>query len=227
MAQQTFLRIPSSCKEGFNVKKRTFILFEILIALSLTAVLLTFLFSFFVESARIEKKLDTARMAVSNRAHLQTRLQTVFGSLDPNGLYTQQFEKEKNLSLIATFNNGIDPDPAYSGSILSRIFLDEEKNLCLVTWPLDQESHPWRKEVLLAHVEHFEFEFLGENGAHKGKEKIRPITPNLAWRSHWEGKNPSIIRLKVREEKQKEPLQFAFLLLTTDFLVTYAGRKTG
>lgn len=210
------------------------ILFEILIALSLTAILLTFLFSFFVESAKIEKKLDTARMAISNRGHLQTRLQTVLTAIDRGTaepfLYTKQFEKEKSLSLIALFDNGIDPDPSYSGSIIGRIFIDQQKNLCLATWPLDKnKNRPWRKEILLPHVESLEFEFLGKRSAteHGKKEKIRPITATLAWRSFWsitQDDIPSIIRLSVREEKQKEPLRFAFILPTSEPFVTYIER---
>lgn len=211
------------------MKKRPLILFEILIALSLTAILLTFLFSFFVESARMEKKLDTARMAISNRAHLQTRLQSVFSSLSQEGLYTKQFGKEKGTSLVAFFDNGIDPDPAYSGSIIGRLFIDEENNLSFATWPLDADKNrPWRKEILLPHVERLELEFLGKKtaDAHGKKEKIRDITANLAWRTHWQEGTPSIIRLTLQEKEGTEPLRFAFILLTADPFVTYTGKKS-
>lgn len=205
-----------------------------LIALALTAILLTFLFSFFVESAKIEKKLETARVAISNRSHLQTRLQTVFSAIDRSTseiFYTKQFEKEKSVSLITIFNNGIDPDPAYSGSVTGRIFIDPEKNLCLATWPLDKsKNRPWRKEILLSHIERLEFEFLGKRSASDSgkKEKIRPINAMFAWRELWSPSQagiPSIIRLSVWEEKQKEPLRFAFILLTSEPLVTYIGKK--
>lgn len=206
-----------------------------LIALSLTAVVLTFLFSFFVESARIEKKLDTARMAISNRGFLQTRLQTILSAIDTGSsepyLYTKQFEKEKSISLITLFDNGIDPDPAYSGPIKARIFIDEEKNLCLATWPLGMKKNiPWRKEVLMPHVNSFEFEFLGKRTAsdHGKKEKIKPINATLAWRTEWakfQSGIPSIIRLRIVQEKSKEPLQFAFILPSPDPFVTYMEKK--
>lgn len=209
------------------------ILLEILIALSLTAILLTFLFSFFVESAKIEKKLDQARMATSARTHLQTRLQNILSSISigvaDGSLYTKQFEKEKFPSLVTIFDNGIDPDPAYSGSITGRIYLDEEKNLCLATWPLDEnKNRPWRKEILLSHIDGFEFEFLGKKSAteHGKKEKIKPITPNLAWRTAWPKtpeEVPSIIRLSVQQKKQN--LYFAFLLPSSEPFVTYEERK--
>lgn len=216
-------------------KKRTFILFEILIALSLTAVLLTFLFSFFAESAKIENKLDRARMAITARGHLQTRLQSLLSSISPpsfeSPLYTEAFEKENSLSLVAIFDNGVDPDPAFSGPILGRLFLDEQSNLSLATWPLDKEhKHLWRKEILLPCVESFEFEFLGKNRApeHGKKEKIEPINAAYAWHSHWsksETRVPTIVRLNVQEEKAKEPLRFAFVLPRPDDLITYSEAK--
>jgi hypothetical protein len=207
----------------------------VLITLSLTAILLTFLFSFFVQSAKIEKKLDTARLAISNRGHLQTRLQTILTSIDRGSMdpffYTKQFEKEKNLSLIAIFDNGIDPDPQFSGSILARIYLDPEKNLCLATWPLTKEKNrPWRKEILFPNVKDFEFEFLGEKSAseHGIKENSRPITAKLAWKSNWAKTThevPGIIRLTLFEESSDKPLRYAFILPVSEPFITYSERK--
>lgn len=203
-----------------------------LIALSLTAILLTFLFSFFVQNAKIEKKLDIARMCTITRGNLQTRLQTVFTAIDRGSgeacFYTKLFEKEKHSSLLVLFDNGIDPDPAFSGVIQGRIYLDSEKNLNLITWPkISGKNRPWRNEVLLSKVNDFEFEFLGTNSApeHAVKEKRRPINANLAWRSHWPksiDKVPSVIRLIIYEEGGKEPIRYAFLLPVSDDFVTYA-----
>lgn len=195
------------------------------------AILLTFLFSFFVQSAKIETKLDNVRMHVSKRGYLQTRLQSVLTSIDRGSLdpyfYTKQFDKEKNPSLILLFDNGIDPDPAFSGTILARIYLDEKKNLNLTTWPLNKKKDiSWRNEILLSNVSDFEFEFLGKISAseHGRQEKIRPITATLAWRTLWpksERTIPGIVRLTVYEEGVKEPVQYAFILPESEPFVTY------
>jgi hypothetical protein len=186
-----------------------------LIALTLIGTLLTFLFSFFVESVKLEKKLETARMAISNRGHLQTRLQNVLSSIDRGSdgiLYTQVLDK--SMSLLVLFDNGIDPDPSYSGTLLGRIFLDEEKNLCLASWPNGKEKKlPWRKEILMPKVKSFAFEFLGKSAP-------------LAWRSEWPKSQttlPLLIRLHVVEEK--DALRFAFILPSPDSFVSYDGRK--
>jgi hypothetical protein len=216
-----------------HYKKKALILFEILIALSLTAILLTFLFSFFVEAAKIEKKLDNARKEIAMRSHLQTRLQAILSTVSPEqrpSLYTQDFPKEKSTSLIAIFDNGIDPDPAFSGAIIGRVFLDAEQNLILATWPLNRDKNaPWRKEVLLAKVESFEFEFLGSKSAAEKKEKLKEVTANLAWRTLWgrgSENTPSLVRLTVKEEGQKEPLHFAFILPSVEPFVTYRERAS-
>lgn len=196
--------------------------------------LITFLFSFFVQSAKIEKKLDTARMCTNFRGHLQTRLQTVFTSVDRSAVdsyfYTKLLGKEPHLSLIVLFDNGIDPDPSFSGTILGKIYLDHEKNLCLCSWPLTStENHLWRNEILFPKIEDFEFEFLGENSPpeHGVKETRRAINANLIWRSHWPKSlhgMPSVIRLNVYEEGNKEPTRYAFLLPVVD-CITYRGSK--
>lgn len=207
---------------------------EILVGLSLTAVLLTLLFSFLVESAKLETKLDTARATILAREHLHMQLQTIFSSIDRSSLkepfYTKHFPEEKGDSLVVLFDGGIDPDPAFSGSVVGRIYLDETNNLSLVTWPLDKEKRDrWRKEILLSQVERFEFEFL-QNANSKSslpppskKEKVRKVTAELLWRTQWpkaRGELPSMIRLTVWG-KQKEALQMAFLLPTPEPMVTY------
>ncbi|HSX10106.1 MAG TPA: hypothetical protein VLF94_00095 [Chlamydiales bacterium] len=175
-------------------------------------------------------------MAITSRGHLQTRLQNVFSSISHDSLdaplYTKQFDKEREPSLVATFDNGIDPEPAFSGAILAKLYLDEEHNLSLATWPLDKAKNPpWRKEILLSHVESFTLEFLGKNSAseHGKREKIRPINANFAWRTLWsksESEVPSIIRLSVYEEKSTDPLRFAFILPKPERPITYLGGKT-
>src|SRR5690606_19238183 len=104
-----------------------------------------------------------------------------------------------------------DPDPAYSGSVLGRIFLDAKNNLSMAIWPLDKDKNTTcRTEILLPNIEDFEFEFLGKNSATKPekKEKIRPINSDFSWKTNWpksHGSVPSIIRLSIREKKGDNP----------------------
>lgn len=204
-----------------------------LISLSLTALLIVFLFSFFVQNAKIENKLDTARMSAIRRGYLQTRLQTVFTSIHRGtneSFYTKTFDKDKQPSLVVQFDNGIDPEAAFSGTILGKIFIDKDKNLCLTTSPIDEEENPQRRtEVLCPNVNDFEFAFLGNNGAseHGSKEKRIVINANYAWRSEWSKSMrgiPGIIRLTLHEEGREEPLRYAFILPITA-CIQYKGKN--
>ena len=139
-------------------------------------------------------------------------------------LYTQLFPQEKQESLIVSFDNGIDPDPAFSGIVTGRIYLDASHNLCLATWPIaSQHSQSWRKEVLLTQVEKYSWQFLGE--IQKAHPKILPVTPQWGWHPHWpqeRSDRPSWLLFTVYQDKL--PLEFTFRLPTALPLITYWER---
>lgn len=204
--------------------KKPFLLFEILIGLSLMAILLSLLFSFMVQSLRVEKKMEKARSAILERQNLQIRLQDLFTTISPGAehpaLYTQLFPKEKKISLVTLFDNGIDPDPLFSGIVIGRIYLDELNNLCLVYWPRDPFiNRHWRKEILISDISDMSFQFLttDENVDLKNSLHIKAV-----WLNSWiKGKKgiPSIVRMMI---KQKETtLQFAFRLTNSNPTPTY------
>ena len=169
--------------------------------------------------------MESSRTAIIERQSLQTRLQDLFTSLTRpstgSSLYTQSFPKEELESLVAYFDNGVDPDPAFSGVLLGRIFLDGKKNLCLASWPIDSEKNrTWRKEVLLSKVTDFSLEFLGEK--READPKIRSVTAQVGWHPRWlKGRKdlPSMVRLNVKQGETA--LQFAFRLTTSEPIATY------
>ncbi len=193
----------------------------------MTGILLAFLFAFFVESVKVEKKLEAARTEILSRQYLQTRLESIligiYRTAANSPFYTKQFADEKNLSLVAIFDNGIDPDPAFCGAIMGRIYIDEEQNLNLATWPLEKSpQRPWRKEVLLSQVTRFEVEFLGQKKEGQ-KEKTKPVNATLEWSPRWPKSRtdmPTTVRLSIWQGSG-DPLQFAFLLPSPDPRVTY------
>lgn len=191
------------------IRKKPFLLFEILVALSLMATLVSVLFSFMVQSMSVEEKIERARKCILERQSLQIRFQDLLTTLAPHSggppLYTIPFSSKEPMSLIATFDNGIDPDPSFSGIVTARIYVDENKNLCLVYWPLDyaQGNRSWRKEILLSNVTDFSFNFL----------KLDPKKNSVIWDSSWAKSNlqpPSLIRMSCKQND--EILQFAFHL---------------
>lgn len=178
-------------------------------------------------SAQLETKLESARKILLERQHLQTSLQDFFLSLQKGSLYTKKLPGDNQESLIAIFDHGIDPNPAFSGPVLTRIYLDEKKQLSMALWPLesDENKRPWRNEILLSDVEDFQFHFLGE----KTEPGIASVNSKLAWYDHWPQKRletPSMIRLIIR--KKNESLSYAFFLTNPEPFVTYweEGYKT-
>lgn len=205
------------------MRKKTFILLEILISLALLSILLSFLFHSMTEGIKAEVSVSKARQALLMRQRAQSRLQDLFLSIAPTQippLYTKTFSSEKKESLILYFDNGIDPDPSFSGPVLGRIYLDEKNNLALGLWPLEQEkkTRAWRKEILLNHVTHFQFQFLGQ----KEKKEDKSVNATLAWHRLWPKRRmeiPSMIRLSVTQNEVE--ISFAFFLTTSEPFITY------
>jgi len=196
-------------------------LLEILIGLALMSILFSFLFTSMAKSAQFEIKIDKAKAELLERQHLQTRLQDLFLTAHDASLYTKKLPGDKKESLIAVFDHGIDPDPAFSGPILARIYLDDDRNLSLALWPLDPEekkTRPWRSEILLSHIDDFEFHLLGK----KIEPGIAPVNAHLAWYDHWpetREENPSMVRLTIRQKGAA--LSYAFFFSSPEPLVTY------
>lgn len=192
-----------------NAKKRPYLLLEILVGLGLLSMLLSFLFISMAQSASFETKIEQSRKILLQRQSFQARLQDLFLSIKQSpAFYTQKFPKEPHDSLIALFDHGIDPDPAFSGLLSARLFIDSEHNLCLATWPesRDDSKRPWRKEVLLSDVDRWDWEFFSH------EETLHSRLP-CAWTHHWpktKQKNPMMVKLTISQKKHT--FSFAFFL---------------
>jgi type II secretory pathway pseudopilin PulG len=209
--------------------KRTFLLLELLIALSLTAILLAVLFRFFAGSVQMDRKVEEARASLYERQHFQTRASNIFSSIVPRSALPPSSGSsfhtldEKTPGIVAIFDNGIDPDPAFSGPILGKVFLDADDNLALALWPLEKtDKNHYRKEILLSHVQKMRFQFLAKKTFQQPDSKAIPINGSLEWRTNWPKNRwdiPSIIRLIV--EQNEREIAFAFSLPFIEPIVTY------
>ena len=210
-------------------KKRPFLLLEILVALSLMAMLLSLLFSFLVQSLRVESKMEKAREQILERQNLQVRIQDILTSLRITGkgspLYTQKFPKEENYSLIALFDNGIDPEPPFSGAVIGRIYIDENQDLVLSYWPSDsdEKERHWRKEILFANVSDIQLFFLSPD---ERESFIHTERPKVLWDRYWSKERitpPSMVRLMIKQSD--ETYEFGFRLPNSHPIPTYYDRS--
>jgi prepilin-type N-terminal cleavage/methylation domain-containing protein len=210
-------------------KKRAFTLLELMIALGLTAILLSLLFRFFAGSVRVDRKISDARLVLNQRQQLQIRLTRLFtsivprSSMPPSDISSFYTLNEKTASLVAIFDNGIDPDPLFSGPVLGKLFIDEQSNLTLALWPLDKkENHLYRTEMLLPHVQNMHFQFLAKKGLQENDPTSIPINASLEWRFNWPKNRwdiPSIIRVVIQQERQE--IGFAFMLPFIEPIATF------
>lgn len=197
---------------------------ELLVALVLVGTILSLLFKFFSNTMKMDRKIDAIRQEAFTREHLQIRLLHLFSSIIPkstlpdaasSSLYS--LDKEAP-GLAAIFDNGIDPDPRFSGAVLGELYLDQRDQLFLALRPLSAAANdPCRRELLLQHIQKLEFQFLS-----KPSEKH----PKIEWLKSWPKNRwdvPSIIRVIVKREE--EELGFSFSLPFAD-PITYERKQT-
>lgn len=168
------------------MKKRTFFLFELLIALTLIGMLISFLFSFLVGGIRIEKKMAQVRQSVWERGKVQVRLADAFLGLQKASLYTEKG------ALLFSFDHGVDPEPSFSGVLFGKLYMEE--NCLLFSYGPSEDKK--RKELLLQDVKDFSLQFL-----------------DTEWVSYWPKENSKIpLAIRLLIQQGGSPLQFGFPL---------------
>ena len=155
-------------------KRFLFTLLEVLIALGLTLLILSSLLAAYLnieKSAAWWKKEETALFAERFFSH---RLLEVFSHLEEIDQNKQFFftldasngvQLPGTMSLIFSYDNEPSLDTSLSGIVLGRLFVDNEGNLTLLTWP---EREKWNdlnlpsfhREVLMQGVKGLQLSFF-------------------------------------------------------------------
>ncbi len=159
-----------------NHKKRPFTLIELMIGLALSAILLGFLFHFYTTLSTAHIDLAKNKEGVLSKQRVQLRLNQVL-SLASEPFYV------KEGALIFKYDNGIDPHPQFCGPLTGMLYVNEKKQLSLVTWSKEKEP---RKEVLFPNVSSYAMSFFD------------PIEKKT-WTSHWEKKLPAMTKLAIND----------------------------
>ncbi len=225
------LRTPSALAVGVCQKKHHITLIEVMISLFLTSIILTVLFGYFVQITKIEKKLEVAKADVFQKQHIQIRLSNIFSNASLKKFSDEQYfftEKEKNekTSLYFAFDNGIDPDPKFSGIVVGKLFIDDEKNLKLKIWGTDNKEileNIVRDETLFKNIKKIEFRFLSNKEPENKAYKKEAVSKDLEWIDFWsKEKNylPSIIKLKLSDD-----LDFSFFLPSKMLNISYPKKR--
>lgn len=154
--------------------KRPLSLLEVVIALGLTAILLTTLFSCYRHLVLSKAKVDTVRNELYPKLFTQARLIQVFDNLEEgHSFYTDEGV------LNFHFDNGLDRDPKFCGPIDGKLFADN-KQLIL-------KLNDDRIEVLQTKISDLSFAFFD-------------LKKN-EWLSEWRGTLlPAQVRICVGED---------------------------
>jgi hypothetical protein len=157
-----------------RIRARHMTMMELLIGMALASLLMVVLTQFYSQVSTMNTASEKAQKESFKRRYVEYRLSAVlpatlekinkkvtfFTSNDLSGLLA-----ENSSSLVFIYQAGPSQDPARSGNLLARLYLDKQGRVGLATWPvpknLDKESAlpPAHNEILMEGIEKLEFKF--------------------------------------------------------------------
>lgn len=182
-----------------STKRRSLTLLEVVIAFSLTAVLLSFLFFQYQKMSFANMETQKLQETFFPRHLLQARLAQVFASLVTEDKEPAFYFNENKLHFH--FDQGIDPDPALCDEVSASLYVNRDKQLVLDITSLDGERK--RTETLYENISSHVWEFVDKK---------------TGWALEWPKEKkeaPPIVRLTLNT------LTFAFFLPGANEPVTY------
>lgn len=215
----------------FHKLRKTYLtLLETLIALSILSVVLVFVFGFFRELSEVTRLSDNVQKESFQTRYLESRLSYIFERIVNENdsartffFYTQPPVRDRWLSpsLILTFNNEVRMNPALSGDVLARLYVDTDHTLRLAIWPLrvDEPEELMCEEVLFENVADVKYSFYAaperienEKEVHSGEvidpEKKMPVKDH--WHEEWAltyEQMPSIVKIEIAVAENPEDLK--------------------
>ena len=128
-------------------KKHTLTLLEVVIALSLTAILLAVLMGSATRLFVFRHRLESAKQEILTKKVIQERLTTLFASLENNrdistgaSIPKPTLYSEDGTKLSLQLDHLIDPEPAFSGKCSATIEVDNEKRLVLTLFGKEEKT---------------------------------------------------------------------------------------
>src|SRR5579871_2796 len=166
-------------------KKHSLTLLEVIIAIALLGFLLTGLFRSLHQGLKKNIEAKALKQKVLQLELFQQRLKNLFSHLDgKSGLLLQKHPDAKGQALFVSYCQDVDPDFEMCGTLQGMLFLNKQKELCLVSW---SEKEKGRLEVLLDKVDAFRCQlFDPKKGEWSEKNQENPVMISIDFK--WEGK---------------------------------------
>lgn len=152
-------------------------LLETLIAVGLMVIVLSTMTFFYRQIDAINIQAESIQKESFRMRYVENRLNAIL----PKAISKECEEKDfyfytsenaggpflpgSPVSLVFTYDNGIDLSKVFSNRVLGRLYVDEAGRLSLATWPIPQRwaeggDPPMKKEVLMENVDGLRFQFF-------------------------------------------------------------------
>lgn len=188
------------------MRKRALTLIEVMIGLSLMAVVVTVLLNIYRNQQIASSKVRAVKEKILTRQCFQQRLTEIFNHLDRENENILACLTD-NGTLFLRYDNGIDHDPDFCLEAVAELYLNKENELCLTT---KGKYHKSRKEILMANVGSLGMEFFSPS--------------ENSWTPSWDGEReelPSMVKFSIKEKDLPEILCFTFFLPGSDQPILY------
>lgn len=219
-----------------KLKKHHITLLELMIAISLTMVILSSLSFFYNQVFNINRKMDAAENNAFKMLYVENRLMHILPKIAPSTDRDIEFVffsdsdssgliKPGSQSMVFSFDNGVKLDKMISCYVIGRLFVDEKGNFTLATWPtpkrwVETQQISMKKEILMENVDSIEFSFFVP--PRKGEKPVEgwPAGEAGQWISSWSkdiGLAPPLIKIILTRtvNGNKETLVYAFHIPNT------------
>lgn len=217
-------------------------LIEVLIATTLTMILLVAVTFFYRQMTILQRESEKLQKEQFQLSYLEKRLMGVIpktlGSKSKDFYFYTSDELINGFqSLVFTYNNGVQMEAEYSGNCLGRIFVDHNNNLVLATWPLKSRSEnninlQMKKEILIENISFLSFEFYVPPKKDRGEMvkssvKLTEIVPENSWHQAWNtsyNQLPPMIKIHIKLKNNDDTgdfSAFAFPLPNSDMVIFY------
>lgn len=175
-------------------RKHPITLIEILISLGLLALLLQTLFFWYHNAATSNQILKEQRWPVLEERFAEQRLHSILSKTNFDTYFFSLNDGPESIegrNLVFTFDNGPQPHPKLSNTVLGRLYVDRTKHaLCLGIWPHPKEKaqNPSQTLILLENVHDLNFQFYYPPNPFKKTVEPKEVghtIPDEGWQSHW------------------------------------------
>lgn len=140
----------------------SFTLMELMIGLSILSLILGMIFSTLYQETVLNRRIEKIERETMSTIEIQQRLDKVFANVIPMDHTSKNrsiYSSEDRKSVFVFFDNGIDPDPTYSGVVKGSVGLDGT-DLVLKLYENDKDEKHSRLTKLRENIKSIQFEFL-------------------------------------------------------------------